>query len=101
MRFKPMHFGFSHRTILEPNRSEPLEFAPITAPVETHQASQNVNALSRSDRLDRSDVADNLELHAPRLPRLGAASHVASCPSRAETDERFRRGSGSEWGGRR
>ncbi len=46
MRFKPMDFSFSYRTIAETDRSDSLELSPVTFTVEADKPLKDVNAMA-------------------------------------------------------
>src|SRR5438874_7522793 len=63
MCFKPVKFCFSNRTILETDRSFPLELAPVALAVKSDQPRQDADTSARRDCLDLSNFAENLESH--------------------------------------
>lgn len=71
MRFKPVDFSLGNRTILEANRRSPLQLAPISLAIETNKTLKDVDATTRSDVLDFTNVSDDFKSHAvERLAQL-------------------------------
>src|SRR4051794_39992275 len=63
MRLKPVQLYFGDRTILELYRGYSLSLEPVTTSVQPNETPQYTDAVAGCDRLLRTDLADELELH--------------------------------------
>src|SRR5207237_8980382 len=69
VRFVPVHFRLKDSSVRQANRTNSFHLPPSTPPVELSEPRQLQNSATARDRLDASELSDDLKVHGPSLPR--------------------------------
>src|SRR5688572_26553597 len=67
MSFVPMYLSSMNRAVDESHSSDPFQFSPSAAAVAFAKTDQPANGSTNRNRLNVSNLADQLEIHRPRI----------------------------------
>src|SRR5205085_87005 len=95
MRFEPVHFGKSYRTIPKPDIGNSFQLSPATSSVSFAQDTADSNTGTGGYSLDLSNPSDNLKVHRGSSSRNSARDQKCGASSDAANQRGLQ--SAAEW----